>query len=110
MPCMMYGDQAVAGLMPDMSADWVVENKTVWANFSLAANSSTTIKTADVSKTGYTPMGVVGWSFDGSYGNCLTYSKMTISGNTLTYLIANNGNNAASSVNCVVCILYRKNY
>ena len=110
MSCLMFDDEAVAGLIPDQSADWVVENKTLWPNMTLSANSCTAIKTADVSKSGYTPIGVVGWLFNGTNANCLSYSKMSISGDTLTYLIANNGNSSANGVDCIACVLYHKTY
>ena len=97
-----------SGSVEDALDGFIVENKTVWANLTLAANSSTTVQTSDISKSGYTPIGIVGYSFDGSNGNCLSYSKLTVSSNALTYLVANNGNSSASSVNCVVQILYKK--
>lgn len=96
-----------SGSVEDALDGFIVENKTVWSNLTLAANSSTSVQTSDISKSGYTPIGIVGYSFDGSYGNCLSYSKLTVSGNILTYLVANNGNSSAS-VNCVVQILYKK--
>lgn len=99
-----YGDGSVEDALDGL----IVENKKVWANLTLAANSSTAVQTSDISKSGYTPIGIVGYSFDGSYGNCLSYSKLTVSGNTLTYLVANNGNSSATSVNCVVQIFYKK--
>ena len=97
-----------SGSVEDALDGFIVENKTVWSNLTLAANSSTAVQTSDISKSGYTPIGIVGYSFDGSNGNCLSYSKLTVSGNTLTYLVANNGNSSASSVNCVVQIFYKK--
>lgn len=99
-----YGE----GSVEDALDGFIVENKTVWSNLTLAANSSTAVQTSNISKSGYTPIGIVGYSFDGSYENCLSYSKLTVSGNTLTYLVANNGNSSASSINCVVQILYKK--
>lgn len=96
------------GNVEDALDGFIVENKTVWSNLTLAADSSTAIQVSDISKSGYTPIGIVGYSFDGSYGNCLSYSKLTVIGNTLKYLVANNGNSSASSINCVVQILYKK--
>ena len=98
-----YGNGSVENALDG----FIVENKTVWSNLTLAANSSTAVQTSDISKSGYTPIGIVGYSFDGSNGNCLSYSKLTVSGNTLTYLVANNGNSSAT-VNCVVQIFYKK--
>lgn len=75
---------------------------------SLGANTSTSIKTYDITKSGYTAIGAIGLDFAGTHGECLSFSKLSISSNTLTYLIANNGNENASGISVNVVILYVK--
>ena len=99
---------AVDEIVTDTYSLFVIEEKTVWPNMTLSANSAMAVKTADLSKIGYKPIGIVGFRFDGSNGNCLSYSKLSISANTLTYLIANNGNTSANGVNAIVVVLYAR--
>ena len=102
------GIEAAANTADSAASAVIAESKTVWTNLTLGANSATTVQTFDVSKSGYTAVGVVGYRFDGRYGEMLSFSKLSIENNTLTYLIANNGNNSATGINVYVTVLYVK--
>ncbi len=105
MSCLMFDDEAVAGLMPDMSADWIVDTK-VATNITIAANAFGDSAT-DVSKAGYTPIALIGFYGSNSYANpCRWY----ISGNTANVNFYNTASSALSTVAPTLYILYRKNY
>lgn len=61
--------------------------------------------TKDVSKTGYTPLGIVGWSF-----STIDWylSRLSLTGTTATLMIFRTANISASA-NVDIYVLYRKN-
>lgn len=79
----------------------VVEEKTL--NFSFS-NQRYKAFTLGVSKTGYTPLGIVGYEFSAVDW---IFSRAYISGNTATFFIFRNSNITASA-SVKLKVLYRK--
>ena len=64
--------------------------------------------TQSVAKTGYTALGVVGWTLSGTGSNFCSVFKIDITGNNATISVKNNGSSAYSG-NCSLRVLYIKN-
>lgn len=91
----------------EVDALWVVETKTV--SVPDVSAGSTAWCTASVTKSGYTPVGIVGWYFTGGTANTwlFPYAMRTGSANT-NIAIRNLGGVTSTGVSVDLDILYRK--
>ena len=82
-------------------------------NISVSANSATSTTAITATKTGYTPIGVVGWfitsaSSSGTNANQVVPNLLRVTGSQVSYVLRNVGS-SASKVKLTVYVLYRKN-
>lgn len=84
-------------------SQFVVETKAV--NIGTIAQGGVATGTASIAKSGYTPLGIMGWGNTGSSGFYL-YSLM-MSGTTLTASARNISTGSISNAGVSVSILYR---
>lgn len=91
--------------IPSLSGLFVVEVKTT-GSITINANGSGEV-TCNVAKTGYTPLGVVGWVGSGTSYFCC--SEAYLSGNTFHYFCVNQTSASHTLNNIQVRILYMKN-
>ena len=102
-----------ADVVPSVLSGFIVaESKVAIDNWSVAASSSEDT-TVSVAKTGYTPLGIVGWNFanatSSGTGRSLVYlTKLYLSGTTATISVRNSTTTAAK-VKLTIFVLYRKN-
>ena len=90
-----------------VAATWLVRERFWSATTSINASSAVTT-TIDVTKSGYTPIGIVGHGMTGTNATwCFAYSRV-LSGTTAKVLVRNYSGSAAS-ITSYVDILYRKN-
>ena len=95
-----------------LSSFLTVESKVAADNLSVAASSSEDV-TYSVAKTGYTPIGIVGFNFanatSGGTGRSLVYlCKLYLSGTTATISVRN-ATSTNAKVKLTIYVLYRKN-
>ena len=91
----------IAKVTDYVNETYITETVTVSYSFSSQRYKSIT---QSVAKTGYTPIGVVGWTF--AQVDWI-FSKVTLNGNTLEMTIFRSANTTAST-NVKVDVLYRK--
>lgn len=69
------------------------------AQQSLNANSTSSTLTINAAQSGYTPLGIVGWSFDngtgGSNSDLLHFRRLRINGSNIEYMVRNVGSSTA---------------
>ena len=95
---------------PAVPLDFVIETKN-WDNISVSSQSYSE-STVSISKTGYTPIGLVGWEIANASSSGTNRTKCFlfryyISGNTLYYSIGNYSTSSAK-VRLYAQILYKK--
>ena len=99
----MLDVKAVLGKITDWIShnEYVTEQKTIYFSFS---NQRYKEVIGSVAKTGYTPIGIVGWNF-----STVDWflSKCYISGDNANLYIFRTGN-ATASVNVVLTVLYKR--
>lgn len=91
----------------------VVASKVLYDNLSIAAGGYNE-QSFSVSKAGYKPIGIVGYSASngtssGSGRTNVTYPKMYLSGENVTVVTKNESTSVAIKVRCTVYVLYVKN-
>lgn len=96
-----------------LPSDALIVDQVSLDNFSVSADSPAET-TISASKTGYTPVGVVGWRItnattSGTRADYLRAYVLSLSGTTLDVGVRN-GSSSAAKVKITVDILYRKNY
>lgn len=74
---------------------------------SVAANGATTTLSVSASKSGYTPIGVVGYTKAGSSSGYVFLSSMYLDGTNIIYLLRNTFSSAAT-VTTTFYVLYEK--
>lgn len=93
-------------VLPTPQTSLLVETKTT-SSFNVSANTVlSATQSVDVSKTGYTPLGIVG---TGSNNNNLNILRANISGTTGYIRVHNPTSSALSGVTVTLYVLYLKN-
>ena len=91
----------------DEISDFLSVTNVSFSDVSISANSYTDIN-IDVTKSGYTVLGVIGWQIDGHPEIAVNYVKM-MSSTSARIRCYNISSTAISSFSGVIGILYRKN-
>lgn len=91
----------------------VVESKVLYDNLTIAA-AGYNEQTFSVAKTGYKPIGIVGYSASngstsGNGRTYVAYPKMYLSGSSVTVVTKNASTSSSIKVRCTVYIMYVKN-
>ena len=93
-----------------LSSDiFVAEDKTVETNRTINANAGW-YSSLDISKTGYKPIGLLGWTISGTNARWCVPEEIHVrpSNNDITVYIWNQYTGGAATINLVVSILYMK--
>lgn len=82
-------------------------------NISVAANSATSTTAVTITKSGYTPIGVVGWfvtsaSSSGANNNWVVPNLLRVTSSTQASYVLRNVGTAAAKVKLTIYVLYRK--
>ena len=85
----------------------VVDTATA-SDISVSANSTKAFQ-VDVTKTGYTPLGVVGYNWSGTGRSHFIIYNMSLSGNTVSMAFGNENGNARSGMGITLYVLYKSN-
>lgn len=91
----------------DLTDAYIVDSVTSSA-FNIAGNGSDN-KTFSVAKSGYTPVGIVGWAFPGSGSSYAMLFRCYISGSNCVAYVRNVSASASMASALRVWVLYRKN-
>lgn len=97
----------ITEIAQEISGKYTVDDVTSGA-FSIAGNGSDN-KSFSVAKSGYTPVGIVGWSFPGSGSSYAMLFRCYISGSNCVAYVRNVSATATMTSALRVWVLYRKN-
>jgi phage-related protein len=78
------------------------------SDISVSANSTKAFQ-VDVTKTGCTPLGVVGYNWSGTGRSHFIIYNMSLSGNTVSMAFGNENGNARSGMGITLYVLYKSN-
>ena len=91
-----------------VAASWLVRER-FWSATTSINRGTAAVTTIDVTKSGYTPICIVGHGVTGTTStSCQTY-RWSLSGTTATVSVRNYNSENNASVTSYVDILYRKN-
>lgn len=96
-----------------VNTGFAVVDETVCTSVSLASGSQTNALTIDISKSGYTPLGIIGYNMTGTnhQGVNIVILDLTASGSgtgTITYRFRNLASSGTASINLTAKVLWAK--